>query len=156
MEYLNTKTNEFYNFSELKAKFDDLRVAGFTKNFTVKNWNPDFAQIMHESVPCAGKHEKVIRDGNTLKEGIYYEKWKIVEMTDEEKEQADELAEIDQRDHRNSLLIDSDWSQLPDCPLTNEKVIEFREYRKYLRDLPTKNGWPYTHQIPGPPKIREV
>ena len=48
MEYLNTKTNEFYSFSELKVKFDDLRVANFTNNFTVKDWNPDFAQIIHK------------------------------------------------------------------------------------------------------------
>ena len=45
MEYLNTKTNEFYSFSELKVKFDDLRVANFTNNFTVKDWNPDFESI---------------------------------------------------------------------------------------------------------------
>ena len=70
MEYLNTKTNEFYSFSELKVKFDDLRVANFTNNFTVKDWNPDFAQIIHTQMPCAGNHEKVIRDGNTLKEGV--------------------------------------------------------------------------------------
>ena len=156
MEYLNTKTNEFYSFSELKVKFDDLRVANFTNNFTVKDWNPDFAQIIHTQMPCAGNHEKVIRDGNTLKEGVYYQKWKLVEMTNEEKKEADKLAEIHQRQARDSLLYDSDWSQLPDCPLTKEKVIEFREYRKYLRDLPTKTGWPYTHQIPGTPIISEV
>ena len=76
-------------------------------------------------------------------------------MTDEEKRQVDEWENRNQRELRNGRLTETDWTQLPDCPLTKEKVIEFREYRKYLRDLPTKNGWPHTHQVPGPPKISE-
>ena len=155
MEYINTKTNEFYNFSELKAAFENLRVDGFTRNFTVKDWNPDFAQIVQEPVPGTGHYHKAIRDGNTLKDGVYYQKWSVVEMTDEEKEQVDEWENRNQRELRNGRLTETDWTQLPDCPLTKEKVIEFREYRKYLRDLPTKNGWPPTHQVPGPPKISE-
>lgn len=37
---------------------------------------------------------------------------------------------------RNSKLSESDWSQMPDSPLSEDKKNEWREYRQELRDLP--------------------
>lgn len=37
---------------------------------------------------------------------------------------------------RDELLLKSDFSQLPDVPLTSEQKKQYREYRQYLRDLP--------------------
>jgi hypothetical protein len=36
---------------------------------------------------------------------------------------------------RNLRLIESDWTQLPDVPLSEEKRKEWREYRQKLRDI---------------------
>jgi hypothetical protein len=36
---------------------------------------------------------------------------------------------------RNTLLNESDWSQVPDNPLTEEKRAEWRQYRQTLREL---------------------
>jgi hypothetical protein len=36
---------------------------------------------------------------------------------------------------RNNLLQSSDWTQLPDVPLTEEKKQEWREYRQELRKM---------------------
>ena len=43
----------------------------------------------------------------------------------------DELLE-----NRNNKLIASDWTQLPDSPLSAEKKAEWAAYRQALRDLP--------------------
>jgi hypothetical protein len=40
------------------------------------------------------------------------------------------------RSLRDSRLMLSDWTQLPDAPLTEEKKIEWEIYRQELRDLP--------------------
>jgi hypothetical protein len=37
---------------------------------------------------------------------------------------------------RNEKLSDSDWTQLPDAPLSAEKKQEWLAYRAYLRDYP--------------------
>jgi hypothetical protein len=37
---------------------------------------------------------------------------------------------------RDQKLLDSDWTQLNDSPLTEEKKEEWRVYRQELRDLP--------------------
>ncbi|MCD9575447.1 tail fiber assembly protein [Flavobacterium soyae] len=39
------------------------------------------------------------------------------------------------RTARNALLISSDWTQLDDSPLSEEKKTEWRNYRQALRDL---------------------
>lgn len=36
---------------------------------------------------------------------------------------------------RNTKLMESDWTQLPDVPLSEEKKREWREYRQKLRDI---------------------
>lgn len=39
------------------------------------------------------------------------------------------------RSTRNTLLTDSDWTQLDDSPLSEEKKTEWKNYRQILRDL---------------------
>ena len=43
----------------------------------------------------------------------------------------DELVE-----KRNNKLFASDWTQMPDSPLTAEKKTEWATYRQALRDVP--------------------
>ena len=48
------------------------------------------------------------------------------------------------REQRNMLLLQSDWTQLPDSPLSDSKKQEWRDYRQALRDFPESgsNEWP--------------
>lgn len=39
------------------------------------------------------------------------------------------------RRKRNSLLTQSDWTQMPDSPLSEEKKTEWAVYRQQLRDI---------------------
>jgi hypothetical protein len=40
------------------------------------------------------------------------------------------------RNQRDRLLADSDWTQLPNCPLSDGKKAEWATYRQQLRDFP--------------------
>lgn len=44
------------------------------------------------------------------------------------------------REKRDGLLKASDWTQMPDSPLSDTKKAEWAAYRQELRDLPGK--WP--------------
>ena len=44
------------------------------------------------------------------------------------------------RTERNDLLIESDWTQVADSPLTDSKKAEWATYRQSLRDLPANNA----------------
>ena len=39
---------------------------------------------------------------------------------------------------RNNKLRDTDWTQLPDCQLSDTKKAEWAVYRQALRDIPQR------------------
>lgn len=45
------------------------------------------------------------------------------------------------RKERNELLSESDWTDLPNCPLSNSKKEEWQSYRQTLRDMPSQEGF---------------
>jgi len=49
----------------------------------------------------------------------------------------DEKVDLWVRRPRNYALAISDWTQMPDAPLTAEKKAEWAEYRQVLRDMTT-------------------
>lgn len=51
-------------------------------------------------------------------------------------------AVIDVNTRRNDLLYQSDWTQIPNNPLTAEKQAEWATYRQELRDIPQQSGYP--------------
>ena len=46
------------------------------------------------------------------------------------------------REKRNKLLADSDWTQMNDSPLANEAKTAWATYRQELRDLSDLAAWP--------------
>tara|TARA_Y100001937_G_scaffold44742_1_gene62914 strand:- start:184 stop:594 length:411 start_codon:yes stop_codon:yes gene_type:complete len=57
-------------------------------------------------------------------------------------EEIDEKSSIFNRDRRNQLLTESDWTQGNDSPLTDETKTSWATYRTALRNLPTHKNWP--------------
>ncbi len=56
-----------------------------------------------------------------------------------------EISDINSfREARNEALLKTDWTQLPDAPISAEKVAEYKTYRQTLRDLPA-NTTEYTY-----------
>ena len=47
------------------------------------------------------------------------------------------------RKQRDALLNDTDWTQMPDSALSQEKQERYRIYRQALRDVPEQEGFPY-------------
>lgn len=52
-----------------------------------------------------------------------------------------EVFESEVRFKRDSLLKETDWTQLPDVP--EETKLLWAEYRQALRDVPEQSGFPY-------------
>jgi hypothetical protein len=77
-----------------------------------------------------------LRDQVGLAERGYVEYFEPVTAVEPTPEQI--LASI--RNLRGFLLQNSDWTQLPDSPLTSEKRTEWAEYRQQLRDMPDTFG----------------
>ena len=48
---------------------------------------------------------------------------------------------IDFRIERDEKLAESDWTQVPDSPLSDSKKTEWQTYRQALRDIPSQEGF---------------
>lgn len=52
---------------------------------------------------------------------------------------------------RNALLYASDWTQIPNNPLTAEQQALWATYRQELRDITSQSGYPFNVIWPTPP-----
>jgi hypothetical protein len=58
-----------------------------------------------------------------------------------------EISIFEIKKQRNKMLVQSDWTQMPDSPLSPELRAEWATYRQALRDLPNSGDvnnivWP--------------
>ena len=71
--------------------------------------------------------------------------WEYIPLTDEEIALEQEIADAHDlildsvRSERISMLSASDWTDLPNAPLTAEKAAEWQTYRDELRDYPAQS-----------------
>lgn len=81
--------------------------------------------------------------------GAWVQKWLVEEATSEQKEERLATQWQSVRYERDELLKSSDWTQLPDVPLTEDQKAGWKSYRSQLRDVtdqpdPFNITWPST------------
>lgn len=55
---------------------------------------------------------------------------------------------------RRQLLRATDWTQMPDAPITSAEKVAYQAYRQALRDLPSLPGFPNV-AWPVPPALSD-
>ena len=85
----------------------------------------DEDELIMEGV--ADDASKIIQDG------------KIVEKPAPSDTVKNDAAILELRLRRDLMLADTDWTQLPDSPLSDSAKNEWQEYREKLRNLPSEN-----------------
>ena len=105
----------------------------------------DFANVstvVEVPPPNITELQRVDYDGVQLINGNWSDVWSIHPKYDDLAEQAAwEAACVEGqwstiRGERDRLLIQSDWTQLVDCPLSSEQKALWITYRQDLRDVP--------------------
>ena len=89
--------------------------------------------------PSAAHDEKAVsNDAPTLIDGVWTLGWTVRDLT------ADEIALASKavRRDRDELLVESDWTQMPDSPLDDSIKASWATYRTALRDISTQAGFP--------------
>jgi hypothetical protein len=97
----------------------------------------------HESEKLGPQIETIYQDRVVLSRGII-------------KNDVDRLASTEDVSfqQRQILLRNSDWTQLPDSPLSDKKKEEFAVYRNKLRDITKQKSWPRKVTWPKIPEIK--
>lgn len=78
------------------------------------------------------------------------QEWELRRDYEAEREHANSIRSI-----RMSHLRSSDWTQLPDAPLSDEQRQAWRKYRQEWRDITARPGFPFFEEgvdwVPKPP-----
>ena len=87
--------------------------------------------------------------------GIYYQTWKLVAMTETEIEAVTKEREAEVRSDRNMKLYMCDWTQLNDVSenFSDDFVNAWQDYRNQLRKITDQDGFPWDVEWPTPPTI---
>ena len=132
--------------------------------YTVLNINGDivFSQITQDPNYPVGEGQRLVEDQipdydsltqyivrvTPVPAGQNYVEYQVKDITYTDEELA--ASAVSRRD---SELLHSDWTQLPDVPLTTEQVEAWRVYRQELRDITDQPGFPRTINWPVPPQV---
>jgi hypothetical protein len=80
-----------------------------------------------------------INEGENIMQGIACDDKHIIvdgEIVDRPVDNSVDMVQI--RQERNKILSQTDWTQMPDSPLSEQEKQRYRDYRRALRDLPLK------------------
>jgi len=78
--------------------------------------------------------------------------YSVFDYTTKQWVQVETIAVIDVSSKRQRLLYASDWTQIPNNPLTVEQQQAWADYRQQLRDIPAQSGYPFNVIWPTPPQ----
>lgn len=93
-------------------------------------------------------YEYVSRQGVEQIDNKWYKKYIVQTLDDAGKKIKDDEIANAVRNTRNTLLNQSDWTQLADAPV--DKTI-WATYRQELRDIPSQTGFPHNVVWPNKP-----
>jgi len=104
--------------------------------FTI--YNLETGEIEYSTTTIAEIDEVGLLDGQGIIEGSFQpNEYKVI--NGEAVIRNDNVLEI-LRLKRDALLKESDWTLMPDSPLSDAKKTEWATYRQSLRDLPSNNN----------------
>lgn len=101
--------------------------------------------------PSFDRNQRVQAVVPVLIDGEWVEEYVIVSKTEEEIATDLMMTSAGARQHRNTLLMLCDWTQIADSPLSEEKKQEWATYRQALRDIPLQEGYPFSINWPAQP-----
>lgn len=140
MKYRDRTTAEIYTLPELQQKFSTVSFPTNWDSTTFDFTNTDPVVFVPEplpSTPCM----KVVYNGVQYVDGQWTEAWSEQPLHADTQQQTvceEELfaVHLDRiRNQRNILLAETDYTQLPDAPITEESKLEFQTYRQALRNV---------------------
>lgn len=140
VKLLNNTPNKFpYNLGELKKENPNTSFPDPMSNSTLADF--DVYPVTPTTAPVFDNTTHRLRNWveNTNQE--WRQTWTIQQLPEEQ-------ASANVRGKRDRLLVDSDWTQLPDAPVD---AAAWATYRTALRDVTDQTGFPWNVTWPVAP-----
>ena len=131
--------------SDLQAKFPNTT---FNKTLDAAKLT-DFGvvEVEEEAIPSTSSSQYVKEKDPVFASGKWSKGWEVVSYTADELTAAENGRKDYQRDERNKLLAETDWTASSDVTMTDA----MKTYRQALRDVPAQSGFPDTITWPTKP-----
>lgn len=143
MFYKNNSTGTFgHTLAEVRRAHPNMSIPEGTSKVGV------YEGYVPSPRPMPNWNENVIEA--TPVNGV--QKWSIIPCSEEQAEQRFEMAASDIRSLRDRLLAESDWTQLDDVPMVEDKFQEWKDYRQALRDITLHPEFPWNQTWPTKPE----
>ena len=157
-EYRERTTGEVKTQGQWRADFPNMSLPRVWKAATLDALNLD--AVLASPAATTTAYQTSVRDGvEKDSNGNWVEKYVAKDMfadtTDEDGKKTtkaqheaayqsglDAKTAEGHRTTRNKLLVDSDWTQINDSPLSNEDKTAWATYRQELRGITDLDAWP--------------
>ena len=135
---------DVFPYSVARLKRDNPQVS-YPKNMSDSEWESfGMYKVSHGDLPTYNvRTEKVVRSETpTNIAGVWTLTYTSTAKTSEEIQNYDEQVAKNNRGERDTLLANTDWTQMNDSPLSNEAKTEWATYRQELRGITDLDAWP--------------
>jgi len=95
--------------------------------------------------------EYYIEDSQAIQMPPKPDQYSVFNYTTKQWVENERMAIINVSDKRQKLLYSTDWTQIPNGPLTQQQQEAWAVYRQQLRDIPEQSGYPFNVVWPTPP-----
>jgi len=133
-----------FPYSIARLQRDNPQVS-YPKNMTDEQWESfGLYKVAHGDMPTYDlRTQKVLRSETPINiDGVWTLTYTATAKTAEEIQAYDDMAAKTHRGERDTLLTNTDWTQMNDSPLTNEEKTAWATYRQELRDISDLDAWP--------------
>jgi len=103
-----------------------------------------YAFFQDSPSPEPGRYE-IVEESSPVQvnSDLWQKGWSTRSMTDSEVASTDAYQADVSRLQRNARLIQSDWTQFNDSPLSDDDKNAWAKYRSDLRNVPEQSGFPW-------------
>jgi hypothetical protein len=150
-EYVLLVNNEYSpaNGSKVANKQEVAVALGleYSEDMTISP-STGWVELTVEDIPTPTSKYQIITSAIENVDDVWTKTFSITDGDEDHRRNVDTRDTKFMRDKRNALLTQSDWTQMPDSPLSDAKKAEWATYRQALRDItddelfPVYASWP--------------
>ena len=132
--------------AEFRAQFPNTSLPQQLTEEVIKSLGGDVVFEGPQATPT--RYQVAFRDGVQQINGQWFTKYSVADMDQEAQDALDANQANSQRAYRNTLLAETDWTQLQDAPVNQQA---WANYRQALRDITSQSGFPWEIEWPSKP-----
>lgn len=139
-----------YSIKSLKAAYPNV---SFPRNPTDEVLNGyNVYTVRKTERPVVSHNQNTVEATPALENGFWTQRWTVEAASPEEVSARTSHEAEAIRSQRDSKLKESDWTQMPDCPLSDASKSLWAVYRQALRDITSQQGFPFDVVFPDEPE----